>query len=403
MNKETQWIVEAIEAAAKTADRDGEYWRASYTEQDAEITALLTQYMRDAGMEVYSDAVGNLYGRIEGKSRRIVMSGSHRDTVRHGGKYDGMLGILTALKAAAALKEELGEPEKTVEVAAFCEEESSRFPTSYLGSRNLTGDLTEAELDDLDADGVRLADAMKQSGYLKSPISIPRQELERFVELHIEQGGVLEKEKKQIGIVTDIVGMFCGEIYVRGQQNHAGTTPMWMRKDPMPLAAEFIFRLNSWAMEHKTDMVCTVGRMVIEPGNANVIPAHIMFTFDIRSSDEALLSESREKIRQLQAELTADVSIEVKITCDEAPVHLDLQGRKWLREIAEGEEISYREMVSGAGHDSQMIGQKYSTNMLFVPSKDGISHSPKEYTFPEDIDAGYMMLKNYLRKTAWKR
>ena len=403
MSREAEWIVQAIEAVGKTAEKDGEYWRASYTEQDRKATALLRQYMEEAGMETYVDAVGNLFGRIGGKDSRVLLTGSHRDTVRNGGKYDGMLGVLTALKAAGDLKAEWGVPEKTVEIVAFCEEESSRFPTSYLGSRNVTGSLTPEELEDLDENGISLREAMKKSGYLKGEIGVPRTDLERFTELHIEQGGVLEKDGIQIGIVTSIVGLFTGEVYVRGQQNHAGTTPMYMRRDPVPVAAEFICLLNRWAMDHQQDLVCTVGRIDVEPGNANVIPEQVMFTFDIRSSSEELLAESREKIARLKEQLNGEQEITVKITCDEPPVHLDPEGRERLKEAAEEEKLTYKEMVSGAGHDSQAIGQKYKTNMIFVPSKDGVSHSPREYTFPEDIGAGYAVLKNYLKKTAWQK
>lgn len=171
----------------------------------------------------------------------------------------------------------------------------------------------------------------------------------------------------------------------------------------MPVAAEFICLLNRWAMDHQQDLVCTVGRIDVEPGNANVIPEQVMFTFDIRSSSEELLAESREKIARLKEQLNGEQEITVKITCDEPPVHLDPEGRERLKEAAEEEKLTYKEMVSGAGHDSQAIGQKYKTNMIFVPSKDGVSHSPREYTFPEDIGAGYAVLKNYLKKTAWQK
>lgn len=403
MDKYAKWITEAVEEMAETAIKeDGEYWRGTYTREDDRAVALLKKYMETKGLEVYSDPVGNLFGRIQGKSQELVMTGSHRDTVRRGGKYDGMLGVLTAIEAVASLTEDLGRPEKTVEVAAFCEEESSRFPTSYLGSRYLCGEFSEAELDDRDTAGTTLGEAMKHSGYLKEPLKGKRTDLQRFVELHIEQGGVLEQKQKQIGIVTAIVGLFSGEVYFKGHQNHAGTTPMYMRKDPMPVAAEFICRLNKWAMSHQYDLVCTVGRMDIEPGNANVIPDRIKITFDIRSTQAALIRESAEVIENLKKELEGEIEISIVVPCDEPPVALDEEGLAVMERIAQKGGYHYMKITSGAGHDSQILAQKFQTNMIFVPSVEGISHNVKEFTRAEDIEAGVHFLRDFLREIAWK-
>ncbi len=403
MDKHAKWVIEAIEAMAETAlKEDGEYWRSTYTREDDGAVALLKEFMKAKGMEVYSDSVGNLFGRIPGRNQEVVMTGSHRDTVRRGGKYDGMLGILTAIEAAGSLREEEGVPEKTVEVVAFCEEESSRFPTSYLGSRYLCGEFNEIELADQDAEGITLGEAMKRSGYLKEPLAGRRTDLHRFVELHIEQGGVLEQKQKQIGIVTAIVGLFSGEVYFKGHQNHAGTTPMYMRKDPMPVAAEFIYRLNRWAMSHKYDLVCTVGKMNIKPGNANVIADEIMFTFDIRSSNAELIEESAEILEELKEELEGQIEISIKVPCNEPPVALDEKGVAMMEAIAENRNYNYMKIVSGAGHDSQILAQTFPVNMIFVPSVEGISHNEKEFTREGDIEAGVHFLKDFLREAAWK-
>lgn len=402
MDKYAEWIVDAIEALGETAIKDdGEYWRGTYTTEDDAAVALLKKFMEDKGMKVYSDSVGNLFGRIPGASEELIMTGSHRDTVRRGGKYDGILGVLAAIEAVSTLTEELGRPEKTIEVAALCEEESSRFPTSYLGSRYLCGEFCESELDDVDADGMTLADAMRHSGYLSEPLDGKRENLKRFVELHIEQGGVLESEEKQIGIVTSIVGLFSGEIYFKGHQNHAGTTPMHMRKDPMPVAAEFIYRLNQWAMEHRYDMVCTVGKVICEPGNANVIPEKVMAAFDIRSSKAQLIEESAKVIDCLKTELEGEIEISIEIPCNEPPIDLDEEGIAILEQIAEDGGYPYMKMNSGAGHDSQVMAQKFKTNMIFVPSAGGISHNEREFTKTEDIEAGVHLLRDFLREIGW--
>lgn len=401
MEKDAKWITDAIEEVGKTAIKGNEYWRATYTVEDKNAVAVLKKYMEEAGFETYFDAVGNLFGKIPGKNEKVIMSGSHRDTVRHGGKYDGMLGVLTAIRAAGDLAAELGKPEYTVEVAALCEEETSRFPTSYLGSRHICGTLLDEELNDLDADGISLGDAMKKSGYLQEALSKGRDDLEHFVELHIEQGGVLEYEEKQIGIVTSIVGLLSGEVYLKGHQNHAGTTPMRQRRDPMPVAAEFIYRLNKWAQNYLDDMVCTVGRLEVKPGNVNVIPENVMFTFDIRSSIPERAQEALQVIDNLKKELEDNIEIEVVLPCNEPPTALDFEGTDLLEKVTRDCNLSYKRMVSGAGHDSQIIAQKYKTNMIFVPSVDGISHSTKEFTKTEDIEAGYVVLKEYLKQLAW--
>lgn len=402
MRKETEWITNAIEEAAKTADRDGEYWRAAYTAQDRRVTELLTDYMKAGGMEVYTDAIGNLFGRVRGRSEETVMSGSHRDTVRRGGKYDGMLGILTAVKAISSLYEELGQPEKTIEAAALCEEESSRFPgSSYPGSSHLCGLLTSEDLKTADSEGITMEEAAKAAGYLQQPLSHGRQQLAHFVELHIEQGGLLENRNRQVGIVTSIVGLFAGEIIFRGRQNHAGTTPMYMRNDPVPAAAAYIHSLHRWAEQYTEDTVCTVGSIRTMPGNSNVIASEVIISFDIRSAEKERIAEAEKILYRLAEEAPRGIETQVRISCSEPPVRLDEEGIGRLKMLAEKRNLSCEVMLSGAGHDSQVIAQKYPVNMIFVPSVCGISHNPAEFTEAADIEAGYLLLRDYLKELAW--
>lgn len=396
-----EWLLSAIEALAETAAKGGEYWRASYTEQDKKAVALLTAYMQRAGMEPEFDAVGNLFGTLRGQSQAVVMAGSHRDTVRNGGKYDGILGVLTALAAVQSLYHELGVPRKTVRVAAFCEEESSRFPVSYLGSRYLCGELAESELTRQDRGGVSLGDALRAAGYLQEPFVKGEQKPERFVELHIEQGGVLEHERAQIGVVESIVGWYEGEMIFRGRQNHAGTTPMRLRRDPMPVACDFVCRLHRWAAQYADDMVCTVGRVEAQPGNANVIPACVRVSLDIRSAKAERLEQARQALENLKSEFAGEIEMELAVQCDEPPAPLDPAGAALLERIAVENGLACRRMVSGAGHDSQVLARHVRTNMLFIPSVGGVSHSRQEYSRPGDIEAGYAVLREYLRRIAW--
>ena len=215
--------------------------------------------MEDGGLKVSSDAAGNLFGTIAGTEGGVIMSGSHRDTVRLGGKYDGMLGIVTAICAASSLYQELGKPVRTLRIVAMCEEESSRFTTSnYIGSSHICGLVTKDMLQVADDNGITMETAMRDAGYLQEPLRRECEDISHFVELHIEQGGLLEAAEKQTGIVTSIVGLCCGEVTFTGQQNHAGTTPMYLRQDPMPVCADFISKLMAWAEKYQDDMVCTV-------------------------------------------------------------------------------------------------------------------------------------------------
>ncbi|HIV80896.1 MAG TPA: Zn-dependent hydrolase [Candidatus Avanaerovorax faecigallinarum] len=401
IDAEMQWIESAIEKVAETGKKeDGTYWRATYTDEDKKGVELLKRWMKDAGFYTYFDTVGNLYGRIEGRTKDVILAGSHRDTVKNGGKYDGVLGIITAISACASLYREYGIPKKTVEVVALCEEEASRFLAGYVGSRAITGTLRNENLQELDENGVSLEEAMRCAGYYEGVLPKERGNVKQFLELHIEQGGFLESAGKQVGIVTAIVGIFAGDIYFYGEQNHAGTTPMSMRKDPVPVAASFVTALNKWAMTKGDKLVCTIGNVVIEPGKSNVIANKVKITFDIRSESQELLTEAKNKIESLLKEFP-EYMPETDFACQDSPVAMDAGGIERLKQLAEKENQKVALMPSGAGHDSQIIAQKIKTNMIFVPSERGISHSPLEYTDIMDIRPGYTLMKSYLKEKGW--
>jgi len=381
--------------------KDGEYWRASFTDRDQNGIALLRSYMEAAGLEVSFDAVGNLYGTLRGRTDEVIMAGSHRDTVREGGKYDGILGVLSAIEAVRSLKEECGQPEKTVTVTAFCEEERSRcFPVNYPGSRYLCRILDEEILSSCDRDGIVFADALRQSGFLHIPFADYPPLPARFVELHIEQGGVLEHENIQLGVVTSIVGFFQGDLIFRGQQNHAGTTPMSLRRDPMPVAARLICDLMDWAKQWGDELVCTVGHVSADPGINNVIPASVKVSFDIRSDNRAHLAAAKEYLHSLIAALSGEITIECQ-QGEQTPVLLDAQGVEDLVRLAGELGCSCKKMPSGAGHDAQVMAWHIPTNMIFIPSVGGVSHSTAEYSTPEMLENGCALLREYLRHLAW--
>ena len=400
-NEELKWIENALDRLHETGKMGSLHWRATYTEEDQKARKLLEQWMREKALEVFYDDIGNLFGKIEGEQDKIVLTGSHRDTVKNGGKYDGALGVICAIAAAGSLYAELGKPKKSVEVVAFCEEEGSRFLSGYLGSRYLVGQLSENAMQERDANGITVSEALQHAGFSgkgmqKSP---QMQDIERFIELHIEQGGVLEQSGEQVGLVTSIVGLLIGKITIEGHQNHAGTTPMHLRKDPVTRAAQFITEMNQWAMTYGEAVTCTFGEIQVFPNKSNVIAGSVSLSFDIRSTSPAILQEAQTRIKNLQQQDGFHYTLE--FAAPNAPAQMDEDGLKLLEEAAKKLHLSYRKMHSGAGHDAEMVAQNIKTNMIFVPSVGGISHSPLEYSKMDDIGHGYLLLKAFLREIAW--
>ena len=401
-NEELAWIENALDCLHETGKMGSLHWRATYTEEDQKALKLLEQWMREKDLEVFYDDIGNLFGKIEGEQDRIVLTGSHRDTVKNGGKYDGALGIICAIAAAGSLYAELGKPKKSVEVVAFGEEEGSRFLSGYLGSRYLVGQLSDDILQERDANGITLTEAIRHAGFSgkRAQKSPQMQVVERFIELHIEQGGVLEQSREQVGLVTSIVGLLIGKITIEGHQNHAGTTPMYLRKDPVTRAAQLITEMNQWAMTYGEAVTCTFGEIQVFPNKSNVIAGSVSLSFDIRSTSPAILQEAQTRIKNLQQQEDG-FRYTLEFAAPDAPAQMDEAGLKLLEEAARKLHLSYRKMHSGAGHDAEMLAQKIKTNMIFVPSVGGISHSPLEYSKPDDIGRGYLLLKAFLREIAW--
>lgn len=415
MNKETEWICQALDELNTTAYKDGTYWRATYSTEDVEGVKLIKKWMKENGLKTSFDEIGNLYGTVNtcvdepdesggiSSNPGTIIVGSHRDTVKNGGKYDGALGIITAIAAVSNLVKKNGLPLKKIEVAALCEEEGSRFLSGYIGSRAMAGELTENDLLEKDSNGFDLKTTVQN--FTGKSIDMEKlkkkRDCEQFIELHIEQGQVLEKSNKQIGIVTDIVGLLIGTIMIYGEQNHAGTTPMDMRKDALVKAARIITLMTDWVTSLQGKAVCTFGSIKIDPGKSNVIPEKIQMTFDIRSGSEQILSMAKKKLDQL--ENCKDMCMQVQYACQDKAAKMDEGGINSLKKIAENNNLSYMKLSSGAGHDAQIMSRRVKTNMIFVPSVGGVSHSLKEYTKKEDIEAGYIMLRDFIEELAWNK
>ena len=381
-------------------------YRALYTDSWAEAMALLERWLRQAGLETRRDAVGNLFGRLPGtESARVVMTGSHVDTVKQGGKYDGALGIHAALAAVKALHQAHGRPKKTLEVVAFCEEEGSRFPNNFWGSRAVCGLIEPGEVERaVDADGCSLAEAMRAHGLDPARVAEARRgDLDAFLELHIEQGRVLESEGYPLGVVNTITGLRHLRVTVGGRQDHAGATPMDLRIDPMAGAAEMIHRLTAAAADLGRPAVATVGSIGASPGAVNIVPARVTFTVDARSPKPDQLRTLLGTVDRILRDVAQQrgLSLQVEVLGEHRPVPLNPDLRRLLEETAAQLGLRTLEMPSGAGHDSQIMAEGVPAAMLFVPSQDGKSHRPDEYTPLEQIVPGVQVLAGALHRLAY--
>ncbi|WP_318502415.1 allantoate deiminase [Bacillus sp. T3] len=398
-------LIEWLASIGKT--EDGGVTRLLYSSAWCEAQQALRNKMDQAGLVTYFDSVGNLFGRIPGskENEKTVLTGSHIDTVVNGGKYDGAFGVIASFIAAVRLFQEYGYPKKTIEVVSLCEEEGSRFPLTFWGSRNISGAYDLDHVQDVkDPDGIPFLLAMEEAGF--DPVKyIPpiRDDIERFVEIHIEQGRVLEKNKKQIGIVTHIVGQRRYRIQIKGESNHAGTTLMHYRKDAVSTAAHLISFLTEIARNTDSQLVATVGKIDVLPNVPNVVAGEVEFSLDIRHHKEDVIEEYCNEIFNEFKRVTEKLEMEVTIIqwLDVKPVRMDEQMCQLATEIAEMKQLRYQNIISGAGHDAQVFGQICPTTLLFVPSQNGISHSPMEFTSLQDLEIGIELLMEVLYKLAY--
>ena len=379
---------------------DGEIWRAAYTPEDRTAKKIMREWIEELGLEYREDAIGNVYGRLPGTEPGTVLTGSHLDTVKNGGKYDGALGVVTGLAALGYLKQSGFVPKHSLEVAGLMEEEGSRFTSYCLGSRGICGTLTEEDLECVSRDGVTLREALLSAGYQPEALkSAERDDIRAIVELHIEQGPVLESEQKQIGIVDGIVGIMDYELTIQGSQNHAGTTSMPLRHDPVVVAAEFITESTRQMMEQAPSATLTYGMLQVFPGMQNVIADRVNLLIDMRDgSDEALLQD--EVILKRALESIESNGFKTRLTRNHwlKAVKMDPNVVQVIERHCEEKHLAYKHMNSGAGHDSMIFGRYFPTAMIFVPSIGGISHNPAEATAAADIQTGFELLCDVLKE-----
>ena len=397
-----QRVWDRCETLALCSESPDALTRVYLSEQQRAANALVLQWMQDAGMTTRIDAIGNIVGRYEGAKRGLpcLMLGSHLDTVRDAGKYDGMLGVVAAIECVHALNASSTRLPVAIEVVGFADEEGVRFSATLLGSRAIAGTFDATALAKTDRDGVSMRDAITQFGLDPSTISTAARQphdVAAFVELHIEQGPVLEAEGIAVGVVTAING-FCRSVAeIHGMAGHAGTVPMHLRKDALAAAAECVLAIESLARA-TPDLVATVGQIEAFPGAINVISGRVRFTIDVRSPRDA----ERVNASNMIAQLIEKICTHRHLTFSIVPMH---EGKTatcapWLMaqlgNAIAAENIDVRSLPSGAGHDGMAIIAIADIAMLFVRCKDGISHNPAEAITLADIEVSTRVFLRFI-------
>lgn len=408
MGVSTKEISRAIEWLAQFGNRGEEGMiRLLYTPEWLAAQNALKDRFEQSGMATEFDAVGNLKGTIEGAdpASGTVASGSHVDTVVGGGKLDGALGVLSAYLAATDLVKTYGQPKKNLSVLSFAEEEGSRFPYVFWGSKNLFDLEDNAQMKDVvDSGGVSLEEAMRQCGFdYNQGHDRLMDGVTNWLELHIEQGNTLEMEGQQVGVVHGIVGQRRYDIHLVGEANHAGTTMMRYRHDVVQAYAQIVSRSIEKAEEAGDPLVLTFGKVEVKPNVVNVVPGEMTFTMDCRHTDKDFLVAFTDGLVDDMHEVCAQRGIEITVDnwMDEDPVPMDDGMIEVVRNACKAKNLNYRDMHSGAGHDSQIIARHIPSGMVFVPSIKGISHNPAEATAVEDIKQGIDALKEALHQLAY--
>jgi N-carbamoyl-L-amino-acid hydrolase len=377
--------------------------RLALTDEDRAGRDLVTSWMSDLGLRVEVDEIGNVVGTWPPeRTDAPVMTGSHIDTVATGGRFDGTLGVLAGIEVVETVIAAGIELEHPLAVAFFTDEEGSRFAPDMLGSLVYAGGMPlEDALTIRAIDGKVLGDELLRIGYA-GPQPCPARPPYAYVELHIEQGPVLEAEGVEIGVVTGVQGISWTELTIAGQSNHAGTTPMSMRHDAGYAAAEVATFVRALAAEFGAPQVATVGRIELQPNLVNVVARHATLTVDLRNTDDARLAESERRLAVFCGELEhrEGVDISTRSLARYAPVEFDPAVVGLVEEVARARGCSTRRMPSGAGHDAQMLARVCPAGMVFVPSVNGISHNPAELTHDRDLEAGANVLLQVLLRLA---
>lgn len=406
INAERLW--QNLETLSTITDPDRPWTRRAFTERYQEGREWLKRTMQAAGLTTRLDDAGNLIGTLQGSEPSLapLVLGSHIDTVPSGGRYDGILGVLAGLEAVQSLTEAGIQLRHDIEVVDFLSEEPSEYGISCVGSRGMVGALTPAMLNFREPGGERLEDAIRRMGGTPDTLNIPlRQQgdIAAFLELHIEQGRVLEEQHVPIGVVSDIVGIYRYDIVVTGQADHAGTTPMELRRDALAEAAGLIKAIQQAARHQSTGdnyLVATVGRLNVFPNATNAIPERVEMVLEVRSNDAHLLQSFFPPILDQAKREASALGLEIVATplSEGLPTPCAglIQSKLW--EAAQTTGMKAMSLTSGAGHDAVYMAKIAPTGMLFVPCHEGRSHCPEESITPQQATNGCQVIQEALKR-----
>ena len=372
--------------------------RFPYTPEEKEAQDYLKSIFKELDLEVREDAVGNIFVRLEGTESGLkpIVSGSHIDTVRNGGKYDGALGVLSALEVIEVLKENKIQLRHPLDLFISKDEEGARFSSTLFGTAAMIGKLSEADFDKVDNDGISVREAMVKAGYdpnrYKEAI-MEKGSIAAYLEVHIEQAKVLETTGIPIGIVTGIAGPLWLKVTIKGEAGHAGATPMRIRHDPMTAAARLLLETDQIVRRYP-DTVATTGQMKVSPGSTNVIPSDVVYTIDLRDVNMDHRNQAEAEIRKAAEGFEAEYGVSIEIMdlgrVDSVPCQENIMAL--LEESAASLGLKSLRMPSGAGHDAMYVKELGPFGMIFVPSVKGYSHRADEYTPIEDCINGVNVL-----------
>ena len=398
-------ILERVETLAGFSELDGGLTRVAYSEECRVASETVIAWMIEAGMEARLDAVGNVVGRYEGETPGLpcLMMGSHLDSVRDAGKYDGPLGVLVPLACVEALHEAGRRLPFAVEIVGFVDEEGVRFRSTLLGSRAIAGTFEDKALDATDEDGISVAQAMRDFGL--DPAAIPsaarqREDVHAYVEFHIEQGPVLEDEGLPVGVVTAISGQTRLRATIEGTAGHAGTVPMTLRRDALAAAAECVSSVERYCRDGPPGLVGTVGELAVSPGASNIIAGSAHFSLDIRSPVNSerrrAASSIEEAMRRIVDRRGLRLTVETTFDSDSCGCAPWLMAQ--LSAAIEAESLPVRQLPSGAGHDGMAMIALTDIAMLFLRCEGGISHNPLEAVSQDDVVTGLRVMQHFIEQ-----
>ena len=400
MNTNIDRVIKDLETLATFNETPGNgVTRHCFTKEDRQAREYIKNELSKLDVKIWEDGYSNLFGRLDGRNpdAPAIIIGSHFDSVTNGGPFDGPAGLVSALETIRVIKEKGIEHTYPIEFVAMNDEEGVRFGTGLSNSRALTGVMKEEELDNVkDKNGITLRQAMIDFGITPDLENARRDEdsIKSFIELHIEQGPILEEEKKDVGLVEVIVGLNRYDVSFRGKAGHAGTTPMDRRRDAMVAAAEFVLAVNSAAKEIGGGTVGTVGQMSLSPNASNVIPGLVTLAVDTRSTSEERLAALAEKLDESIDSIKDKYNVEVESVRNlyVSPVKMSEENLQIMEKVCKDLGFDSIRMNSGAGHDAMIMAGIAPSSLIFVPSKNGLSHHPDEWTDYNQLHKGIELM-----------